>query len=40
MSGYTEKWTESTFKTIKGDAYLQKPFRLVDLAGRIREVFS
>jgi PAS domain S-box-containing protein len=40
MSGYTEKWTESTFRTMKGSAYLQKPFRLVDLAVRIREVFS
>jgi CheY-like chemotaxis protein len=40
MSGYTEKWTEGESISSKGDAYLQKPFRLVDLAVKIREVLS
>jgi CheY-like chemotaxis protein len=40
ISGYTERWTESACKILKGEAYLQKPFRLVDLALKIREILS
>ena len=38
ISGYTERWTETACKTLKGEAYLQKPFRLVDLSLKIREI--